>query len=63
MMLLRRKQFHVLKAMVGNNLNDVQLQQLVDRTILQVLRLRELLRLLLLARSLSGSHSGRRFAG
>jgi len=27
--------FHVLKAMVGNNLNDVQLQQLVDRTILQ----------------------------
>lgn len=27
--------FHVLKTMVGNNLNDVQLQQLVDRTILQ----------------------------
>ncbi len=27
--------FHVLKAMVGSNLNDVQLQQLVDRTILQ----------------------------
>mgnify|MGYP000455481131 CR=1 FL=1 len=27
--------FHVLKAMVGNNLSDVQLQQLVDRTILQ----------------------------
>ena len=27
--------YHVLKAMVGNNLNDVQLQQLVDRTILQ----------------------------
>jgi len=27
--------FYVLKAMVGNNLNDVQLQQLVDRTILQ----------------------------
>jgi serine/threonine-protein phosphatase 2B regulatory subunit len=27
--------FHVLKAMVGNNLNDIQLQQLVDRTILQ----------------------------
>ena len=28
--------FHVLKAMVGNNLNEVQLQQPVDRTILQV---------------------------
>jgi len=27
--------FHVLKAMVGSNLNDVQLQQLVDRTILK----------------------------
>jgi Ca2+-binding EF-hand superfamily protein len=27
--------YHVLKAMVGNNLSDVQLQQLVDRTILQ----------------------------
>lgn len=27
--------YHVLKAMVGSNLNDVQLQQLVDRTILQ----------------------------
>jgi serine/threonine-protein phosphatase 2B regulatory subunit len=27
--------FQVLKAMVGNNLNDIQLQQLVDRTILQ----------------------------
>jgi len=27
--------FQVLKTMVGNNLNDVQLQQLVDRTILQ----------------------------
>lgn len=27
--------FQVLKAMVGSNLNDVQLQQLVDRTILQ----------------------------
>lgn len=27
--------FHILKAMVGSNLTDVQLQQLVDRTILQ----------------------------
>jgi len=27
--------FHVLKAMVGNNLTDRQLQELVDRTILQ----------------------------
>lgn len=27
--------YHVLKAMVGSNLNDVQLQQLVDRTIIQ----------------------------
>lgn len=27
--------FRVLKAMVGSNLNDVQIQQLVDRTILQ----------------------------
>mmetsp|Transcript_170 Transcript_170/g.367 ORF Transcript_170/g.367 Transcript_170/m.367 type:complete len:180 (-) Transcript_170:88-627(-) len=27
--------FHVLKAMVGNNLNEVQLQQLVDRTIIK----------------------------
>lgn len=27
--------FKVLKMMVGNNLNDVQLQQLVDRTIIQ----------------------------
>jgi serine/threonine-protein phosphatase 2B regulatory subunit len=27
--------FTVLKTMVGDNLNDVQLQQLVDRTILQ----------------------------
>jgi len=27
--------FKVLKSMVGSNLNDVQLQQLVDRTILQ----------------------------
>ena len=27
--------FRVLKAMVGNNLTDVQLQQLVDRTIMQ----------------------------
>lgn len=28
--------FFVLKAMVGNNLNEVQLQQLVDRTIIKV---------------------------
>ena len=27
--------FQVLKMMVGNNLNDVQLQQLVDRTIIK----------------------------
>jgi serine/threonine-protein phosphatase 2B regulatory subunit len=27
--------YHILKAMVGNNLNDVQLQQLVDRTIIK----------------------------
>lgn len=27
--------FQILKAMVGNNLNDVQLQQLVDRTMRQ----------------------------
>ena len=27
--------FHVLKMMVGSNLNDVQLQQLVDRTIIK----------------------------
>ena len=27
--------FNVLKMMVGNNLNDVQLQQLVDRTIIK----------------------------
>jgi serine/threonine-protein phosphatase 2B regulatory subunit len=27
--------FTVLKMMVGNNLNDVQLQQLVDRTIIK----------------------------
>ena len=27
--------FHVLKAMVGSNLSDVALQQLVDRTIYQ----------------------------
>ena len=27
--------FHVLKMMVGNNLSDVQLQQLVDRTIIK----------------------------
>ena len=27
--------FAVLKMMVGNNLNDVQLQQLVDRTIIK----------------------------
>jgi len=27
--------FQVLKAMVGGNLNDVQLQQLVDRTIIK----------------------------
>lgn len=27
--------FHILKAMVGNNLTEVQLQQLVDRTIIQ----------------------------
>jgi len=27
--------FYVLKAMVGNNLNEVQLQQLVDRTIIK----------------------------
>ena len=27
--------FKVLKMMVGNNLNDIQLQQLVDRTIIQ----------------------------
>lgn len=27
--------FHVLKAMVGNNLNEIQLQQLVDRTIIK----------------------------
>ncbi|WBY59863.1 calcineurin subunit B [Plasmodium yoelii yoelii] len=27
--------FTVMKMMVGNNLNDVQLQQLVDRTIIQ----------------------------
>jgi serine/threonine-protein phosphatase 2B regulatory subunit len=27
--------FQILKAMVGNNLNDIQLQQLVDRTIRQ----------------------------
>ncbi len=27
--------YHVLKAMVGSNLNDIQLQQLVDRTIIQ----------------------------
>ena len=27
--------YHVLKSMVGSNLNDVQLQQLVDRTIIQ----------------------------
>ena len=27
--------FRILKIMVGDNLNDVQLQQLVDRTILQ----------------------------
>ena len=27
--------FQVIKMMVGNNLNDVQLQQLVDRTIIK----------------------------
>jgi serine/threonine-protein phosphatase 2B regulatory subunit len=27
--------FRVLKMMVGNNLNDIQLQQLVDRTIIK----------------------------
>ncbi len=27
--------FQVLKIMVGNNLNDVQLQQIVDKTILE----------------------------
>lgn len=27
--------FHILKAMVGNNLNDVQLQELVDRTLIK----------------------------
>ena len=27
--------FKVLKMMVGNNLNDLQLQQLVDRTVIQ----------------------------
>jgi serine/threonine-protein phosphatase 2B regulatory subunit len=27
--------FKVLKSMVGNNLNDIQLQQIVDKTMLQ----------------------------
>ena len=42
--------YHVLKAMVGSNLNDVQLQQLVDRTIIQVQQRGATLRIVLLNR-------------